>query len=291
LTRKSAYDALDAVEFHPNSVDQAYTGAFANLGKDQRAGLSPGFQSTLREHLDQIGQGVTTAGEIDGFARGVKEAATTNADKVVAGRIGDNLDRVLQTAPPVSGHAPGVAAQLQDAATAAHMRLENARMLEEWRRAADIPGSGGIGEVAPGGAQAELLKHPQFYSDPDVNTAMKSVAGAGGMIPGGWLIKHAVAYPAAGAAIGAVTGAGSGFFGAGKDESPGARALERALEYGGSGALAGFGARYGRDILTNRAIRAAGPTLTSGAPYVPPPTAFRDAVRNLIYGQGAAGNL
>jgi hypothetical protein len=164
-------------------------------------------------------------------------------------------------------------------------------MLEEWRRQASLPTSGGIGEVAPAGAYSELKSNPQFYSDPDVNAAMRGVAGAGAMIPGGWLIKHAVAYPAIGAALGAASGGVAGFAGAGKDESPWARAGEEALLFGGGGLAAGFGAKAGRNILTDRALRAAGPTLTGGASYAPPPTAMRDIVRWLVNSQGAAGNL
>ena len=287
--RDLAYAPMNSVQFHPNDVDPAYTSVFTGLGKDQRAGLSPGFQSTLRDHLDQIGQGVTTAGEIDGFARGVREAASTNADKVVAGRINENLRNVLESATPVSGHSPGVAAVMQDGANVAQARFKNAQMLEEWRRQANLPTSGGIGEVAPSGAYSELKANPQFYSDPDVNAAMRGVAGAGGMIPGGWLIKHAVAYPAIGAALGAAGGGAAGFAGAGKGEDPWAKAAEEAAFFGGGGLLAGGGARFARNALTNRALRAAAPTLTSGAPYAAPPTAMRDIVRSLIYSQGGGG--
>ena len=148
----------------------------------------------------------------------MSEAASTNADHVVAGRISDNLRNVLENATPISGHAPGVAAAMQDGAQAANARFKNAQMLEEWRRQANLPTSGGIGEVAPSGAYSELKANPQFYSDPDANAAMRGVAGAGSAIPGGWLIKHAVAYPAIGAALGRATAAWTGFAGAGKDE-------------------------------------------------------------------------
>ena len=289
--RELAYVPMASVQFHPDDVDPAYTSALLNLGKDQRAGLSDGFQSTLREHLGQNAIGTTSASDIDGFARGVREAARTNADSVVAGRISDNLRGVLENATPVSGHAPGTAALMQDGANAAQARFKNAQMLEEWRRQANLPTSGGIGEVAPSGAYSELKANPQFYSDPDVNAAMRGVAGAGGMIPGGWLIKHAVAYPAIGAGIGALGGGATGYFGAGKGEDPWSRALEEAAVFAGGGLAAGYGGGAARNALTNRALRAAGPTLTSGAPYAAAPTAFRDAVRNLIYGQGAAGNL
>ena len=289
--RDMAYAPMNSVRFHPNDVDSAYTDGLTGLGKDQRAGLSDGFQATLREHLGQNAVGTTSASEIDGFARGVSEAASTNADHVVAGRIRDNLRNVLENATPISGHAPGVAAAMQDGAQAANKRFKNAQMLEEWRRQANLPTSGGIGEVAPSGAYSELKANPQFYSDPDANAAMRSVAGAGSAIPGGWLIKHAVAYPAIGAALGAGYGGVTGFAGAGKDEDPWSRALEEAALFGGGGLAAGAGARWTKNYLTNRALGAAGPTLTSGAPYAAPPTAVRDIVRSLIYGQGAAGNL
>ena len=35
-------------------------------------------------------------------------------------------------------------------------RLKNAQILEDWRRQANLPCSGGIGEVAPSGAYSEL---------------------------------------------------------------------------------------------------------------------------------------
>jgi hypothetical protein len=240
--RDMAYAPMSSVQFHPNDVDPAYTSALLNLGKEQRAGLSDGIQSTLREHLGQNAIGTTSASDIDGFARGVSEAALTNADKVVAGRINQNLRGVLENATPVSGHALGVAAQLQDGAQAANARFKNAQMLEEWRRQANLPTSGGIGEVAPGGAYSELKASPQFYSDPDVNAAMRGVAGAGSAIPGGYLVKHALAYPLIGAGLGALGGGTAGFFGAAKDENQWTRAAEEALMFGGGGLAAGYGA-------------------------------------------------
>jgi hypothetical protein len=159
-----------------------------------------------------------------------------------------------------------------DSPLCCHRSLQNLRLLSTKRFASmrsvlarrnfDRP----VDVRAPAGTYSELKANPKFYSDPDVNAAMRGVAGAGSAIQGGWLIKHAVAYPAIGAGIGALGGAGSGFFGAGKGEDPWSRAAEEAAFFGGGGLLAGAGAKWGRNALTNRAIRAAAPTLTGGRP-------------------------
>ena len=71
--------------------------------------------------------------------------------------------------------------------------------------------------------KAALKNNPQFYQG-DADTAMKGLAGAGGWVPGGYLVKHAIVYPTVGAALGALGGGVSGYSGAGKGEDPWLRA-------------------------------------------------------------------
>ena len=290
MWNSAAYFPTHSINFPLHQVSDAYNDAANGLTKDQQAGLSTGFRSLLDEHLEQNSKTATTsASEIDGFQRGLNEGATTKADGVLANRISENLDNVLKTVKPVTpsgdpdpNFATGEAADLLAKAKLAASQRMNAEGIAEARRVAAIPGSPGIGDTGANWARGELKANPQFYTDPDVNAAMSSVAGAGSWIPPSYLFKHALAYPLAGALV----GGGHGYESGGWEQ-----AGQEALEMGTVGALASYGLPAWRNALVRGALKQAAPTLTAGAPF-PQPTPssdMADMVRRIIYGQGAAG--
>ena len=270
-------------------VSDAYHDAQGALSKDQEAGLSSGFRSLLDEHLEQNSKTATTsASEIDGFKRGLNEGATTNADGVLASGVKENLDNVLKNTKPVTptgdpdpNFATGEAADLLAKAKLAASQRMNAEQIAEARRVGGLPGES-LGETGISWARGALKKDPQFYTDPDVNAAMRSVAGAGSWLPPSYLFKHALAYPVAGALAGGVHGYATG------GDNPWAHAGQEALEVGGAGALTSYGLPAFRSLLTSQALKGAAPTLTAGAPF-PPGQPILDEVRNIIYGRSAAG--
>ena len=377
----SAYFPTHSIKFPMNQISDAYHDAQGALTKDQEAGLSPGFRSTLAQHIEENEKTATTsASEIDGFQRGLNEAAKTKADGVLANSISENLDNVLQNVKPVIGNptsttvpsgtvrvyhgagtgtspseygdsgawvsssptyaknwgsgnktvyytdvptnelpsgvaeqhelngvipnfqlsprqtaglkaftrpgdpdpnfATGEAADLLAKAKLAASRRMNAQGIAEARRVGGLPGES-VGETGSGWARGELKTNPQFYTDPDVNAAMRSVAGAGSWLPPSYLFKHALAYPVAGALIGGGHRLATG------GDNPWWKAGQEALEYGGAGIAAGYGIPAVRSGLVSRAMTQAAPTLTAGAPF--PPPSFLDEIRRLMYGRLAAG--
>jgi hypothetical protein len=293
--KNAKYAALNAPKFDPNIVDQAYRGAANSFAgqKDQLADLTPGFKSTVKEQLAQNARGgPTTAGQINGFARAIDTAGSrpgaSAADSVMAGRMADALtgdSGVLVTAPTVSGHAVGVAKDMHNEASLANSQFENAKMIQGWDAQAKIPGQPSIGDIAPAGASQALKSNPKFYTDPDVNAAMQSVASVGQSIPSQYLLKHAVAYPVIG---GALAGAAHGGSTAGPGENPWGKAAQEAIEVGGGGLAVGLGAKGYANLAANRAIARAAPTLTAGAPFGQP-APVGDLLRNYLYSKGAQG--
>ena len=267
----SAYAPMKRVAFGENDLAPAYTNAQNGLTAAQTDDLTEAFRpgGKIDSQLNLISKnGAASADEIDGFQRNLQNAARSGADKVLATRISENLRNVLESASPITGHPIGHAADLQDIAKPAAAQLANANMIAEARRVGNLPGGGGVGETVPDAARSALKDNPQFYQG-DADTAMRGLAGAGGWVPGGTLVKHAIVYPTVGAALGALGGGASGYAGAGKGEDPWVRAGERALEWGTGGLAAGYGLPKLKNFLANKALVASAPTLTAGAPYMP----------------------
>ena len=285
----AAYFPTHSIKFPGYQVSDAYNAARNGLSKDQEAGLSSGFRSLFDEHLEQNGKtGTTSASEIDGFQRGLNEGATTNADGVLANSIKENLNNVLKNVKPVTSSgdpdpnfATGEAADLLAKARLAASQRMNAEGIAEARRVGALSGES-LGDTGVSWARGALKGKPQFYTDPDVNAAMSSVARAGSWLPPSYLFKHALAYPVAGALTGGVHGYVTG------GENPWGKAGEEALEMGTAGAAASYGLPAFRSLLTSQALKGAAPTLTAGAPF-PPAQPILDEVRNIIYGRSAAG--
>ena len=285
----AAYFPTHSINFPMHQVSDAYYDAAKALSKDQQAGLSPGFNRTVAQHIEENSKTSTTsASEIDGFKRGVNEAARTNADRVLASGISENLNNVLTDVKPVTptgdpspNFATGDAADLLAKAKLAASRRMNAEGIAEARRVGGLPRGPGVGETGPAWAHGELKANPQFYADPDVNAAISSVARTGSWLPPGYLFKHAFAYPVAGALVGGAHGYATG------GENPWEHAGQEALEMGGAGFAASYGLPALRNYLADRALTRAAPTLTAGAPFPTPapPWPFSDAARRIIYGQ------
>lgn len=273
--------------FYGSDVRQAYDDARAALTPAQRGGISPTLNRNIRGQQAQIpNTSLTSADTINGFGRRIFRGAQNEDDIALATKIRENLhNNVLGSTPPVTGQPAGEALKLNTVANQATQNLKNSQMIDAWRQAAALPGSGGIGEEAITGAQAALKNKPYYYTDPNVNAAMQNVASAGSSLPGSWLFKHSVGYPLASAAVGAIGGGVHGYESGSAD--PWSAALREAAEFGTVGFLTGYGLPGARSALARRAINAAEPALTQGAPFGPP--AGSDLLRAWLFSRGAKG--
>lgn len=158
----AAFQPMKQVQFDPTHVRQAYTDGYQGLAPDQLADLSPGFNAKVKRHFDQIQSGRSvSADSINGYVRSLDDAARSNGDRVLAGKITDNLEGpqgVLATSPTLSGHAPGEAAAMDATAKSAFQRYANAKSLQEMSQNLKDFGTNPVG-------QARDIAQ-KFYSDP-----------------------------------------------------------------------------------------------------------------------------
>jgi hypothetical protein len=266
-----AYLPTHSIGFDGLPIDQAYRTAVNTLGKDQVAGLSGGFKSAVQDHLEQNANGVpTSASEIDGFMRGLDEAAGTNADRTLAGRIKENLQEVLDTTPPLTGQAPGVAADLIAKAKTAHQLYSNASDLQEWSQSLKGFGS------SPAGQAQKLAE--TYYPDPnsDEYKALSNIAqAAGGSGQSAYNLMHMIdpLLGYVGASVGGGPGAMAGEI-AGHLMKPGLASALTAVQQRG----------------TQRAIGGAYPALTKNPPTLWSPD-LGQAVRALLLGKAASAGF
>jgi hypothetical protein len=157
----AAYGQGDAFQFHPNTVVPAYVNGIRGLDLDQKANVSSGFQALLKQHVNLIDQSpMVTAGNIDGLARGLQNAAQSPADGVLANKIASNLqgtNGVLGSVQPISGQAAGDARVWQRQANTANAAYQNATGLQEASQNLDL------GQDPSGWAISQIK---QFYPDP-----------------------------------------------------------------------------------------------------------------------------
>jgi hypothetical protein len=270
----AAYAPLSTVKFAPNRVTNAYDSAYQSLDADQRANLSGGMDSLINKHYREINNNNSvTASNIDGFARGLNEKAATgsNADGVLAARITDNLQGdtgVLSTAPTLTGHAPGAAAQMQDTAQNSFKQYANAKALQDM--SAKLKDWG----TSPAGA-AQTIAEKFYPGQSDARKALVNIAQqSGGSGQTAYNLMHLID-PVLGY-VGASAGGGPGALVGemvGHLMKPG---LASALTKAQQGA-------------SQRAIGAAYPTLTGAAPSLVSPSTG-NLLRALISGQlGASG--
>jgi hypothetical protein len=182
-TNKSgAYAGGDAFQFHPDTVVPAYVNGVKGLDLDQKANVSPGFRALLNQHVNLINQApVVTAGNIDGFARGLQNAAQTPADGVLANKIASNLEGssgVLGSATPLSGQPAGAARVWQRQANTANAAYQSAQGLQEASQNLEL------GQDPSAWAVSQIK---QFYPDPSPTApyaaqraALVKIATAGG---------------------------------------------------------------------------------------------------------------
>jgi hypothetical protein len=263
--RRQAYAAADRFEFHPDDVNPAYQGALDGLTEGQTRNLSPAMKAKVDAHMganDQMGS--VTAGDMDEFARDLHGAATTPADKVIAARIKNNLNDVMESAAPVSGQAPGAALVAITNARAAYQRAANASALAQWDPLSDFP--------ANAGPEVKNLATSFYQKGSPEYKALKNIYDAtGGYGQTAYNVMHMID-PALEYA-GATVAGGPGALGAGVVGHAVKPGIGRAL-----GWLA--------DQKLQREIQASYPALTGARTAVTPSTG--DLLRSLAIG-GTAG--
>jgi hypothetical protein len=291
---QNIYNQMKGVTYHPNVVDSAYSQATPTLTKSQLADITPGFRSTIiQQRKINLASGSTSADSIDGFGRSLENAATSPGDKVLAGRISDNLDGVLDNAIPQTGHPVGFASDLQDKANAAIGQRNDLNRISGWEQTAATDPSKDVSKLATNWLNTE---EGQRLAPPGStqNAAYKLVAdqsAKAGYIP--WWVKHYVV--GAGASIAA--GETAAYL-TGDENSPlarGAEELATGLTMGG--AMHGYSQATGsaNTAAQQRNIAAAKASIGSGRSYSPvqAPTPIRDALRQLYsrLTPGATANL
>ena len=171
--QSQALTDLQAPRFDPAHVDAAYGKAEASLTPDQRANLSNRMkQAVAAQKTENAFSGApngTQASTINGFARKIFDNTHNGDDEVYAARIRDNLaagpNSVLATAPTISGHQVGQAAQLNDAFNTATARLKD----HDWLSNANI-------NTAPAEADAKLQRGSGMLFDPAGRAAVQNLA-------------------------------------------------------------------------------------------------------------------
>jgi hypothetical protein len=171
--KATALTNLAAPKFDPAVVEPAWNDAEAALTGDQRANLSFKMKQAVANQKAENslggGQNGTPASVINGFARKIFAHAISPDDQVYAAKIRDNLangpNSVLATAPTISGHQVGEAAQLNNAFNTAHARLED----HDWLSNASI-------NTAPAEAAAALQKGSGMLLDPAGKESLQNLA-------------------------------------------------------------------------------------------------------------------
>jgi hypothetical protein len=225
-------------------------------------------------------------------------------DAMYAAHYAGKLQSVLDNATPQTGvpqnwanptGAPSFASAQKAAGDALYGKAQDVGRLNDWIAKSKVAGGGAGTDV---GAQASSYLRSgagQTFAAPgspqyDALNTLAGTAAKESSIP--WWVKHFVIAPAAGTAINEGVQAGTG-----EHESP--------LEHVGAdlgigaalaGSMAGYGAYSGARARAAQqaAIDAARSTLSTGnfqAPGAAPTSAFGDAIRRLIFSQGAAGKL
>ena len=225
-------------------------------------------------------------------------------DALYAAHYAGKLQGILDNATPFTGvpqnwsnptNAPSFASAKKAEGDALYGRSQDVGRLNDWIAKSQVAGGGAGADV---GSQASSYLRsgagqtfappgsPQYQS---VNT-LAGTAAKESSVP--WWVKHFVIAPAAGTAINEGIQAGTG-----GHETP--------LEHVGAdlgmglalaGTMSGYGAYSGMRARAaqQRAIDAARSTLSTGnyqAPVAAPTSAFGDAIRRIIFSQGAAGRL
>ena len=282
---------LDAAK---NAIDQIdLTGQQWKLAKSTRAEFD-----NLQNSVQLSGEDIQKA-----QARLDKIASNPNAtdqDKWMAPQISDALENVMQTGLPQTGVPAGVqpsgyAAAVRDSGDVLAGRAKDVGRVETFLDKASVAGGPDVSSqskayllsdqgqrFAPAGsaqfkAYNDLAKAP---GGPDVGAA-----------PSIWDIRH-VARPVVDPLVGAAFGAGAGMYGHEDAASIGEGALAgAALGYGLHKGVPWAQSKFFQQPAQQRALASALSTLSSGTYQAPvmPTTPLRDALRTVLFGNGARG--
>ena len=283
---------LDAAK---NAIDQIdRTGQQWKLAKSTRAEFN-NLQNAVQLSAEDIQKAQARLGKISSSPN------ASDQDKWMAPQISDALENVMQTGLPQTGVPAGVqpsgyAAAVRDRGDVLAGRAKDVGRVETWQDNAKVAGGPDVSSQArryllsDEGQRFAPPGSPQFSA---YNELAKAPGGPDvGAAPSIWDVRH-VARPVLDPMIGAAFGAGAGAFGGHEDP---ATIAEGAL----TGAALGYGLHKGvpwaqskffQQPTQQRALASALSTLSSGNYQAPvqPTTPLRDALRRVIYGQGARG--
>jgi hypothetical protein len=324
---KTDYAPLDSIVFHGptqvkpalDAVTNTMTDAEQDLAKSTMAKVNKlGGVTNPNTGVVNGGVGFATGSDLQSYQRIFGDLAKSGSaeDRQFAPKFKAALEDVMQNTTPAGtnltpgkgmsfmppgnlgapGPAAGAAAAARDAGNIPFGRAEDVNRLQGWLDKSDVAGGPDVG-----GQASAYLRTPtgQRYAPPGssqyeaINNLAKTNAGPDLAAPSAFDIRHAI-HPAV-SALGAGAVAGVGGQVAEGHFDPASLAEETA-----AGALLGYGLhtgipwaskRYIQGPAQQRALDAARSTLSTGQFQAPvlPDAAFRDAVRSLIYGQGAAG--
>ena len=188
-----AYTALRQAQINPSHVDSAISNVMSNLDPSVETGMSPGLKSQINDISSSLqNQKQVNGNQVNSWQRQINEAAQRNrypTDSIVAGKISDGLDGVLQ--------ANG-AGDLNAAAKQASQQRIMAENLAEWQRkaAAGAP----LGQAPLSEAENWYQGQPQY--DDLVNLYKQSASQQ----DPSWALGHMAA-----GAVGDIGGAMFGF--------------------------------------------------------------------------------
>jgi hypothetical protein len=300
------YAPLDAMVFHGPSQVKPALDAVTNTMTKSEQDLAASTMAKVNKLADT---NLTTGSDIQKYQKLFGGLAKTggDVDRQYAPQFKSALESVMQADPygrnltpgqgmslmPAgtlggTGFAPGAAAAARDAGDVFHGRANDIERLNDMVTKSQVTGGPDVGSQA---RQYLLSKPGQVYAQPGSTPygAFDAIAGTsekGGYIP--WWMKHYVIAPAIGAAGGGALGAVTG-----DPHSPWTHALEDAAIGAGIGMAGGtYGGASGavNKAAQQRAIAAARSAISTGQAQAPvmPLTPLREAVRQAIYGRGAA---
>ena len=308
------YAPLDEIVFHGPSQVKPALDAVANTMTGAEQDLA---KSTMAK-VNKLGdQNLATGSDIQSYQKLFGGLAKTGSDedRQFAPKFKSALEGVMNNADPYgrnltpgqgmslmlpgplggTGLAAGDAAAARDAGDVFHGRANDIQRLNEWIDRSQVKGGPDVGDQA---RSYLLSKGTYAKAGTPGYEAINTLAGTGAgqdvsAAPSAWDLRHGVhplvAPLLGGALVGAGGQAAQGHF------DPTTLAAESAagmvLGYGLHKGVPAFQSKFIQGPGQQRAIEAARAALSTGQAQAPvlPDAAFRDAVRKLIYGQGAAG--
>lgn len=327
---KTDYAPLDAIVFHGptqvkpalDAVTNTMTDAEQDLAKSTMAKVNKlGGVTNPNTGVVNGGVGFATGSDLQSYQKIFDDLAKSGSaeDRQFAPKFKAALEDVMQNTTPAGrnvtpgqgmsfmppgglgapGPAAGEAAAARDAGNIPFGRAQDVNRLQGWMDKSAVAGGPDVGGQAsaylrtPAGQRYAPPGSPQYQA---LNNLAKTNAGPDlSAAPSPFDLRHAI-HPAV-SALGAGAVAGVGGQVAEGHFDPASLAEETA-----AGALLGYGLHAGipkfnktfiQGPAQQRAIDAARSTLSTGQFQAPvlPDAAFRDAVRQLIFGQGAAGRF